>query len=120
MLSTSLGVPEFYSPLPVAGISTATAISAGAYHTCAVRSDGAAYCWGDNIFGEIGNGTTTNSTTPVPVTGITTAVAIDAGGYHTCTLLTSGAAYCWGDNREGQLGNGTTTDSTSPVAVNIL
>lgn len=70
-----------------------------------------------NTHGEVGNGTTTDSTTAVGVLGLTGATAISVGYSHSCALVTGGAVKCWGLNSEGQLGNGTTTDSTTPVGV---
>ncbi|MEK6683281.1 MAG: kelch repeat-containing protein [Nitrospirota bacterium] len=101
-----------------AGDSEATtSISAGGNHTCAILADGTVKCWGNNYSGQLGNGTTTNSSIPVSVSEITTAVSIAAGTNHTCAVLSDGTAKCWGFNLYGQFGNGTTTNSSTPVAV---
>ena len=101
--------------------ATAVSITAGNSHTCAVLNTGAVNCWGDNSNGQLGNGTTTDSSAPVAVAAFTdvsaTAVSITAGDSHTCALLNTGAVNCWGRNVDGQLGNDTTTDSSVPVAV---
>jgi alpha-tubulin suppressor-like RCC1 family protein len=96
-------------------------VSAGATHTCALTTEGAAYCWGVNPFGR-GDGAWTFSPVPVAVTGGLTFSALSAADTHTCALTSGGAAYCWGWNGNdyngfGQLGDGSTTSSAVPVAV---
>jgi alpha-tubulin suppressor-like RCC1 family protein len=125
------GTTTTYSLKPVAvkGISSAKAISTGATNTtCVLLSGGAIDCWGNNSFGQLGNGKTGgDSPTPVAVKGLSGAKAVSTGGDHTCALLSGGAVDCWGNNAEGQLGDGPTTtnggygssllSSSTPVAV---
>ncbi len=93
-------------------------ITAGSRHTCGRKADGTVWCWGYNVEGRLGDGTTTNATTPVQVDGgHTDWTAIEAGSAHSCGLRSDGTAWCWGDNSSGQLGNGTTNDSSVPVLV---
>src|SRR5213593_4794512 len=93
------------------------AVNAGGYHTCGVTTAGAAYCWGANDAGQLGDATWTDHTSPVAVVGGLTFAAVSAGLDHTCGVTTAGAAYCWGYNGSGLLGDGTTTPRTGPVAV---
>jgi len=119
------GTPSTFNPTPVtvSGITTAVAISAGGWHTCALLRDGTVQCWGQNTYGQLGDGATvapsapSRSPTPVTVTGITTAIDIEAGISHTCALLRDGTLQCWGRNDAGRLGNGTTANSSTPTTV---
>src|ERR1039457_150806 len=101
---------------------TLTQITADGYHSCVLDAAGAAYCWGDNGTGQLGNGKASDSSVPVAVdtSGVLAGQAltqITAGWYDTCALDASGAAYCWGYNADGELGDGKAGDSSVPVAV---
>ena len=109
------------TPVDVTGLSgTVVAIASNDDFSCALNDAGAVQCWGYNLFGGLGNGTTTDSATPVAVTGLSSGVAaIAVGDYHACALMKSGDMQCWGSNENGQLGNGTTTDSATPLSVSL-
>jgi len=110
-------------PYSIASVSKATSIAAGAYHTCALSTTGAVYCWGYNYYGQLGNNSTTDSNVPVQVVGVggsgllSGIASIAAGAVHTCAVSTTGAVYCWGRNSEGELGNNSYTESNVPVQV---
>ena len=104
------------STVPVhAGAFVGLQVSAGDGFSCAVTAAQTARCWGDNNFGELGDGTTNDSSTPRLVKGLTGVTAVAAGYFHACALLNTGRVWCWGDNGNGELGNGTTTASDVPV-----
>lgn len=99
---------------------TLTSVSAGFEHTCAVASDGKAFCWGNNGNGQLGSGTSGTSVSAAVQVSLPgkSFTAIAAGDIFTCGIA-SGAAYCWGYNAYGELGNNSTSNSSSPVAVSI-
>jgi alpha-tubulin suppressor-like RCC1 family protein len=100
---------------------TPTAVSAAQGSAYAIGSDGNLYAWGANVYGELGDGTTTNSDTPVLVSlpaGVTPKAV--AGGYESAYAIGSdGNLYAWGDDVYGELGNGSYTDSSTPVVVSL-
>jgi uncharacterized repeat protein (TIGR02543 family) len=110
------------TPVAVSGLAGgALALAGGGLHSCAVNAAGGAICWGNNVDGELGNGTLVSSTVPVPVSGLTSGVMAHAdGASHSCALTSAGSVLCWGANASGQLGNGGTASSSLPVAVQGL
>lgn len=107
-------------PVAVASGQSFVSVSAGTDHTCAVAQGGAAYCWGYNVSGRLGDGTITGvQPTPQPVSGGLAFTSVQAGDTHTCGLTTTSVAYCWGDDSVGELGNAvmTTTPQTTPAPV---
>jgi alpha-tubulin suppressor-like RCC1 family protein len=94
------------------------AVTSGAYHACAIGASGDVKCWGNNQYGQLGDGGTSNHTTPTPVPALgADNLAIAGGRYHTCAITSVGGAKCWGDNSSGQLGDGSTTQRETPVQV---
>lgn len=92
-------------------------VSAGGRHACALDPEGTAWCWGDNVHGQLGDGTTTDRTAPVPVAGDRSFDRIEAGAGHTCGVTRGGDLLCWGRNHAGQVGDGTTAQRTEPTPV---
>ena len=94
---------------------SATAISSGESHTCALLDDNSVVCWGFNELGQVGDETIINRNTPTPVdTGTGTVVSIGTGGYSSCALFDDGSLACWGNNSIGQLGTGEEPFNTTP------
>ena len=122
--TTTSGYP---TPAPVLGpggagtaLSGVVATAAGGQVSFALTSDGKVWAWGDNTYGELGNGTLVpvNSATPTQVMGLPTdIIAIAAGSSHGLALESNGAVWAWGRNNFGQLGNGTFSNSATPVHV---
>lgn len=109
-------------PTDVKGVVThPLQVVSGYSHTCALLEGGRMKCWGDNRYGQLGDGSQVNSITPVQVSGMLGGVIqIAAGQYHTCAVLSGGAVKCWGSNRRGQLGNDQVKPSALPVQVQGL
>ncbi len=115
------------TPVPVTGLQGALSVTVGGYRApmefaCALDSTGAVRCWGGNGAGQLGDGTTSNSSVPVANAWLNaggSAVAAGSTGDFACGVI-SGIVQCWGDNSSGQLGNGTLTSSHVAVAVQGL
>ena len=102
----------------VANPTRAVAISAGGSNTCALVVGAEVECWGDNTYGQLGDGSTTSESAPVPVLNLTGVTAVAVGGDYACALVAGGTVKCWGSNSNGQLGDGGAEgQSPTPVAV---
>ena len=109
--------PTTPEQISLPGGVTPTAVAAGGYHSLAIGSDGNLYAWGQNGYGQLGDGTTTDSWTPekISLPGGVQPKAIAAGLADSLALGTNGKVYAWGDNSFDELGNGSTaSDSTDP------
>jgi alpha-tubulin suppressor-like RCC1 family protein len=97
-------------------------IAAGSAHTCALAADGSAWCWGENVAGQLGDGQPgpgphISRTEPVRAIVPVSLVQIEAGAGHTCGLGAQGIVYCWGWNVDGQIGDGMLGDRPTPAKV---
>jgi alpha-tubulin suppressor-like RCC1 family protein len=130
-VGTQTGCMCVTSPTRVPGLSGVVAFAAGGYASgLALLRDGTVRDWGYNYDGELGNGTTTRSTTcgclgAVQVSGLSRVRSISGGSEYALALQSDGRVKAWGYNHDGELGNGTTSTTgcqcmTTPVAVNVL
>jgi alpha-tubulin suppressor-like RCC1 family protein len=92
-------------------------LATGYRHSCVVLTDNRVMCWGSNGFGQLGNNTTTASSTPALAIGLNNAAQIATGLDHTCALTTAGTVICWGQNVNGELGLGHNNDRLTPTMI---
>ncbi len=105
-------------PQPVEGLpGPAVELAAGAMSTCALLRNGAVYCWGQNLYGQLGDGARQNHDTPSAVRTDVEFRSIFSGGALTCGFSDGGTQYCWGLNQSGQLGDGTRVSRSVPTRV---
>ncbi|NLB62428.1 MAG: hypothetical protein GX802_08480, partial [Clostridiales bacterium] len=90
-------------------------ISAGIYHSMAIKTDGTLWTWGSNDYGQLGNGNNANSSIPIKI--MDNVTHISAGGYHSMAIKTDGSLWAWGRDGYGQLGSGNNTNSNIPIKV---
>lgn len=107
------------TPVDVVGLSTGvTAIAPDAFSNCALTNAGGVKCWGNNSFGDLGDGTHEDRQTPVNVTDLTSGAAMISGrAFHVCAVTIQGGVKCWGLNQHGELGDGTRISHSTPVDV---
>lgn len=109
------------TPAPVAGGLKWRSLTAGTANTCGVTVAGAAYCWGANQYGQVGQGTTsTSEPSPTPVAGGHAWAVLSAGQWHVCGATLAGAAYCWGRNTFGTLGIGGDATAVYPIPTEVV
>ncbi|WP_051327499.1 thrombospondin type 3 repeat-containing protein [Desulfatibacillum aliphaticivorans] len=125
-LGTSGDGADERTPQKVNALSNVTALAAGEFHSLALARDGSVWSWGNNLWGQLGLGTSgsnTDKATPQKVEALSNVVAIVAGSYHTLALARDGSVWAWGDNYYGQLGLGTSglgADESTPQKVEAL
>lgn len=98
----------------------ATAIAAGVNHSLALGDNRKVFAWGDNTYGQLGNGTNTAAPSTSPVTSLDGVVSISAGQFHSVALTRSATIKAWGLNDHGQLGDNSTTNRNAPVTADVV
>ena len=101
--------------VPARIMDNAAAVSAGAWHAMAVKTDGSLWVWGLNQSGQLGDGTLTTRLSPVKIMDGVASVSADA--WHSAAIKTDGSLWAWGQNKSGEIGDGSNADRLSPVKV---
>jgi alpha-tubulin suppressor-like RCC1 family protein len=113
-------LPYEKNPVSVKNLETNVSfIASGDNHNCAIVNNGQVKCWGNNQYGQLGDGTKINRSTPVLVSNISNAISLSLGAYHSCALLKTGEIKCWGNNVNSQLMDGTKENRSLPVSASI-
>ncbi|HUI99887.1 MAG TPA: hypothetical protein VLY46_06600 [Usitatibacter sp.] len=107
-------------PVQVSGLAGVTQVSAGGGHSLALEKDGSVWAWGENGYGQLGDGTTATRFVPVRVAGLSDVVEVAAGADHSLARARDGRIWAWGGDYEGQLGDGGFTDRSTPAVVDGL
>lgn len=110
------------TPVDVNGLTTGVAdVSLGAFYSCAITSANALKCWGNNLYGQLGDSTKTSRSTPTNVVSLASGVVkVFAGKFNTCALLDTSEIRCWGINRYGEVGDGTFQQRLTPVTASLF
>lgn len=108
------------TPVQVSGLISVSQVSSGWEHALALRSDGTVWAWGNNVKGELGNGTTVTSSVPIQVAGLSGMTAVSGGDCHSAALKSDGTVWTWGCNDRAQLGDASNTERHQPVQVTGL
>ncbi len=121
-LGTGANTTDSNKPIAVTAVKAAKDVCAGDGYTCVVEPDGTMACWGDNLYGQLGNGTTTDSATAVEVKDLADVVAIDCDNNAVCAVTAAGLLYCWGDNGDKEIDADQSTYVTTPhlMAANLV
>ena len=116
--TTRAGIPM---PVPLDSTQSPTDIQVGLFHSCALFDSGEMSCWGDNAYGQIGDGTPISGGWHLPKTLVLNheVLSISVGHRHSCAILTDASLQCWGINSKGQVGDGTTTNRHSPTVIDL-
>jgi alpha-tubulin suppressor-like RCC1 family protein len=113
--------PNSFQPAPVAGGLSFQQIAPGRHRVCALDLEGAAWCWGSNYNGGLGDGSGQSRAEPVRVVGDLRFTQLASGDFHTCGLQASGDVWCWGENSDakggGALGDGTLRSRPTPTRI---
>lgn len=115
-----LGIGDLEGTPTQAVITGVSAVAGGEEHTLALKNDGTVWAWGDNEYGQLGNGTKIASNVPIQVSNLSSIKMISAGDWNSIAIREGETAWMWGDNLWGQLGNGTYIDSDSPIMLSAL
>jgi uncharacterized repeat protein (TIGR03803 family) len=109
-------------PVQLTALGTnVTAIAAGRSHTIAMKSDGTVWSWGNNAYGQLGNGTTSSVNVPTQIPTLSNVIDVSAGDYHTLVLKSDGTVWAFGHNGNGRLGDGSSVSTRlSPVKVSTI
>lgn len=113
-----IGLRTRMTPSPVVGLGPALSVVAGELHACARLRDGGVRCWGNGLYGQLGNDAASGYRTAQAVPGVVDVAQVIARDNRTCARLRDGSARCWGQGSSGELGDGTTgTGRYAPAAV---